>query len=399
LDQFIRRVQEQHEIDWAGKLAGYPSAYLILNGLRCLVTLGVRLINPVKGDPSFILDILMQLLPDGQHHYVLARHKLFIESIRRQEGFRFSQAFVIVGDKGCGKSLLLNRILTPLTGGRQADATGYLNGNTQFNDDLGYSESWAIDDAGESKGFDRRTVSDGYKRAVVDPKLRIEGKHIRAINVEVPRLLTVLSNAGNKNVNLIPELSDDINDKVTILLASKVKLSTQPGYETNVRIAEVLPASAWYIENEYQIPDEIRSDDRFGIKAYHHSAIVDMIKTTSPSEHFFQYVTSWMSKNGRTTWSGTHAKLYQEMLADSDYRLVISQLCKSPQSLASHLRTLAKRYPTSVHRDDDHHDRDWAIVLDNPQEEHQERSRVSPQKIIQAAFRHRNNGKMQDVGR
>lgn len=387
LNQFIRRVQEEHEIDWAGPLAGYFSGPKTLNGLRCLITRGVKMIEPKKGECSYLLDILQQLLPDGQHHYILARAKLFIESIRRQEGFRFSQAIVIVGERQCGKSLLANRILTPLIGDRQASATCYFNGD-RFNDDLGCAEHWVVDDAGESKGFDRRVVSDGYKRAVAEAKVRIERKHIRAINVEIPRMVTVLSNSGTKNINLVPDLSEDNEDKVTLLYAGKVNLSTEPGAETNAKIAEQLPALAWYIEHEYKIPAEIRSNDRFGIKAYHHPHVLEMIKQTSTAEHLLTYVTSWMRKQNKPFWEGELPELWQSLLADQEYCKVVEKCCKSINSFSWHFGQLAKSHPDMVSRDSDPHNRKWRIQAGGYQACRSEGTAEIPgiKKIMQAAF-------------
>jgi hypothetical protein len=358
---FLIAVQSQQEIEWAGQLAGFPAGRTNQNGYRCLITRGPTMIEPVQGNCEYIRRIIEELLPGGQHHYLLARTKLFLEALRENRGFHFSQAIVIVGEKAGGKSLVTNRIITPVIGNRQADATPYFCGG-HFNDELGRSEHWVVDDQGDSKGFDRRIVSDGYKRSVAVPTIRLEAKYKNAINVAINRQITVLSNSGNKNLSLVPELTEDIEDKVILLQSAKANITTKP-VETEARIRAELPAFVHWLMHEYTIPAEILGGGRFSIKAFHQPDLVRRIEETGNSNLLLGYIKSWLDEQFIHEWNGSSAKLHQKMMTHPDTRIVLDKICKSANSFSQHLGILAKKHPEIIQRDEDRHDREWRITF------------------------------------
>jgi hypothetical protein len=266
-ERFLAEVMIHRRIDWPGVIAGYKQGLQIVNGVRLLITEEKQYIQSEQGECPNIQYIMDELLPDEQADYWHARLKLFFEALDSGAGFCFNQAFILVGETQCGKSLLVEQIISPLLGG-DANAIIYLNENNRFNADLARAAHWVIDDQGEKLNFSRRVITDGYKKCVSSPKIRVELKGGDVINVPTARMLTVLTNHGSKNINLIPEIEEDNADKISLFLASKVELKTKPNQETNVAIRRELAAYRYWLQYEYQIPESILSNDRFGIKTF-----------------------------------------------------------------------------------------------------------------------------------
>src|SRR5262249_41851453 len=147
-------IVKRHRIDWVGELAGYPQGEYTVNSAKLLVPKGFVLIKPVKGDPSFILNFMKELLPSGQdlyaHHCLLDRY----EGLPHPEKYTPGQALIIGGESGDGKTLFKRRIVRALLGGRGGDAIAYYNGDDSWNDDLAKLELHEIDDQGDTHNYD-----------------------------------------------------------------------------------------------------------------------------------------------------------------------------------------------------------------------------------------------------
>jgi hypothetical protein len=70
-----------------------------------------------------------------------------------------------------------------------------------------------------------------------------------------------------------------------------------------------------------------------------------------------------MVKNTKRTWSGAIEKLYQQIMADLDYKSVVTQISKNVNSFSQRMRQIARKYPNYVIEDEDRNDRQWHIDL------------------------------------
>ncbi len=101
-----------------------------------------------------------------------------------------STAAFIVGPVGCGKSVLLDHIITPLLGGRKGNAYGYLSGKTNFNDELIGCEVRAIDDGNPFGTLEaRKPVCNAIKEGVASGSMWCHPKGVAGFTVPAYRRL------------------------------------------------------------------------------------------------------------------------------------------------------------------------------------------------------------------
>jgi hypothetical protein len=65
--------------------------------------------------------------------------------------------------------------------------------------------------------------------------------------------------------------------------------------EFEARIKEALPGYAYYLKNEYEVPDEIKEsgNTRFGIRTYHHAEILEMISDVKRHVYLAEILFKW----------------------------------------------------------------------------------------------------------
>jgi hypothetical protein len=57
------------------------------------------------------------------------------------------QLFVMVGDKNCGKTLVQEKVISPLLGSHTAKCQAFLTDRTEFNRDLMANCHWSLSDS------------------------------------------------------------------------------------------------------------------------------------------------------------------------------------------------------------------------------------------------------------
>jgi hypothetical protein len=127
------RNSELHGLDGPDLYEAHPGHA----GQRVLVLRGRELLEAVPGEWTPTRSILTNMFGEEQLPYFLSWIKLAVAGLYgpREERL-YGQAVVLCGPPSCGKSLVQNRIITPLLGGRSASPLEWLTGQTSFNSEL-----------------------------------------------------------------------------------------------------------------------------------------------------------------------------------------------------------------------------------------------------------------------
>jgi hypothetical protein len=364
--KLLGQIVKDHRVDFVGELAGYPPGEHTVNGTKILISRGYKLIEPSPGDPSFILTFFREFLPHGQdcyaHTWLLDRY----EGLRHPEKYTPGQALIIGGKTNDGKTLFKRRILRPLLGGRGTDAISYLIGDDGWNDDLAKAELWEVDDQGDTRGFDRYTFANNIKKAVADPDLRIRTRYLSAVTIPLKIAIIILFNLEARHYALIPENTGDIEDKTIILKSAKATLP-KDSTEIEREIAKALPAYAYWLLHEFQVPAGIRTVERFHIAAYKEPEILEAIQETSPAALLGELLQQFVEELPTPQWKDFPSRIYSTLLTETSWRARLEKICRSFGRFVQLLSELAKQKGSGVTFTRSHGKRRYKIERLRPQ--------------------------------
>jgi hypothetical protein len=342
---FLHRVIRDKQIDWVGEIGGIPKGLYVDNGYRCLIEKGPIYIEPEEGDCPFLDKFMPQLFPGIQIHIIEA-WIVRVYSLKQQDPHTpfLCQIPILVGERDCGKSLAKDEIFIPLLGGRSADAIAFLTGSN-FNSELIRADVAVIDDQNFDTRFDQDVTTDRMKKWVADRNKRIEQKHHPAINVHAKIPLLVLLNTGSKNLRLLPDLTEDIKDKVLGFLCGKAEVPTGKNHEIAIQktIRKELPAYLYKLLRKRDPPPGVISEGRFGIIPYYHPELLKMREDEDYAITVLELVENYMAYNGlKPGWQQTSGELFRELTGDSYSRTALTSLCKTPKALGWQLSKLTR---------------------------------------------------------
>jgi hypothetical protein len=358
-DKFLARVQTGNTVQWVGELGGRVAGLHRVGNRQILLLHGPTFPTPAEGDCSFGLKILEELLPGDQAPRFLAWLKRAYLAIKNQSG-EMGQALIVAGASDSGKSLLQKRFITPVLGDQGADAIRFLIGQTGFNGELGAASHWMVDDQGDAVGFNRQVFSDAVKKAVADPMTRIEAKGADAITAPIFRRLSIVMNTGGKNMALLPELTEDIADKLIVLKCDKVTSLLGSTPENNARLVADLPAFLYWLEG-YEPDPEVMGNPRFGTQAYFHPELKRELQSTSAAANLLPLIKK-LSTRFEGVYEGTSQQIYDELL-QSPSRFFLEKIVKSIQQFGRLMTEITKLYPELVTKRETKHGARYRIVV------------------------------------
>jgi hypothetical protein len=313
----ICRIQIENHIHFAGALAGHPRGIHTAGGSKLLATVSPEIIQPQAGQWPTIRAVLEGLLvdPDAGQTQVdtfLAWLKIARESLvsnRRRPG----QAIAFAGRRGSGKSLLID-ITEAALGGRRANPYAYFTGRTNFNADLAGAELLAVDDeAGSTDIRSRRTLAANIKACLFAGAVRIEGKNKTAFTFKPCWRMLIALNDEPEALLVLPPITEDIGDKITLFKCHKRPLP-MPAFTLDEREAffaqlmAELPALLAWLE-AWKIPASL-AEERCGVRAFHHPAILAALHELSPEGQLIGLIdTAHHDGSLPLPWIGTAAEL------------------------------------------------------------------------------------------
>ncbi len=228
---------------------------------------------------------------------------------RRRPG----QAIALAGIRDSGKTLLID-ILELVLGGRRANPYPYFTGRTNFNADIAGAELLAVDDeAGSTDIRSRRQLAANIKAYLFSGAVRIEAKNKTAFTFRPLWWMVMALNDDPEALLVLPPITEDIADKIMLFKCHKRPLP-MPAHTLEEReeffatLRAELPGMLAWLET-WEIPNHLR-EERCGVKAFHHPAILHALHELSPEGQLLALVdTAAAAGKLVLPWAGTAAEL------------------------------------------------------------------------------------------
>jgi hypothetical protein len=317
----ICRVQLSRFVRYAGPIAGKRRGMIESNGALLLATSSPSIITAAPGDFFTIRGFIRRLIGTGDHgERQTAAFMGWIHIARRAllaGQRRPGQALVLAGPIACGKTQLIKQIITPCLGGRTGSPYRYLTGKTGFNGDLIGAEILVCDDeAGSTRIESRRALGDGIKNTLFTSSVRVEAKHRNPFEVDPFWRLVIAVNDQPEALLVLPPLSHDLADKITILHCTPAIPEGTDFDEWQAAIRAELPAFLHAVES-YAIPPE-DAEPRCGVRAFWNPEIVAAVSELAPESQLMQMIDAANSTGALALpWTGTASTLKALLCAPS----------------------------------------------------------------------------------
>jgi hypothetical protein len=340
----------------AAPMINYPPGIVEIDNERILNLANLKPVQPVKPPRSFKEDapflhwffVVHQCVGEGTPY-------LLYWMLRSSQNYRFyqrelGQAVFVCGPVNSGKTLLSMRIIAPMFGGKTANPMNVLMGETGFTDDQFAAGLLAVNDSDypKTEGL-RLKVLQGYKDYVVNPKRTYHPKFQKKLVIEsVTRLFTTL-NDGAGSAGSLPEVNEDTKDKFMFLRMKAVPPGTFPSKTVlEAQIARELPYFVWWLENEWECPEEILlpEGERTGCKSYYDPFILELSHTQTFSANLGELLKIWtdfhenFSQGAQGYWEGSPTELLSELQRMAETETIAKDW--KQQSLARNLLALSK---------------------------------------------------------
>ena len=324
LENAIAKCQIERYIDYAGPLAGHkPGVFLAQSRKRILITESASLPVAKRGSIARIMQFIEELFADPdfggiQKDVVLAWLKCARASYFARD-FRAGQMLAMAGESGCGKSLF-QHLITEWLGGRVGMPFKYMNGETAFNADLAEAEHLMLEDKGAAS-FDlrtRRKFGESVKDFVVCRVMSVHGKGLKAEPLPTFRRVSMTLNNEPENLLAHPPLDPSIMDKTILTHCSPATVSNDEKL-TWRNLTSELPALAYHLE-KWELPEEMK-DRRYGMKSWHHPALVEILTTLSDETRLMDIIDQVLFVEQpnliKAPWEGTSEELESKLVNSS----------------------------------------------------------------------------------
>lgn len=182
------------------------------------------------------------------------------------------QALFLAGTVGIGKTLLSAKIVAGSMGGA-ADASHFLNSDTNFNKELLEVGLWNVDDAVASQDPQAHLkFTEMVKRAVANPYFTFRALYKDGTRVEWHGRVLVTLNDDASSIRILPNLDSSIEDKIIVLKLAEAKREFPGWAEMDDIISSELPyLLRWLVD--WKPPEEMMGNKRFGMHSYIHEAL------------------------------------------------------------------------------------------------------------------------------
>ena len=341
----LHHIQTNNLVGYAGPMCGRSAGPIQLNQTRALVTHSPAFIEGKEGKWPTIGALVSNLLGAAAKD-PYASHQLLTffgwlkhgrTAMRNPDNHTPGQALLLVGPPGCGKSLLQANIITPAIGGRQTDPSLFLTKGTTFNADLWHAEHLCVaDEAMQGNATIREAMRDRLKALVANPEHLLHAKGKTAITARAIWRVTLSANDDAESATNLPTLEASFADKVIYLkcYAPPSQFFDENDPSARTRFAQALkdelPALLYAIDNlsltSAEGAEGVKTninDARWGVKAWHHPDIVDLLGQTDPLNAIADVIEQWISQweEQSPVWEGSSVTLYSVLDKSQGYTL------------------------------------------------------------------------------
>ena len=346
VDYVLTRTEDEKRVHEHGYVIYKPAGLIEAQGRRILNVSTVRPLPPAPPDGTqekwgdrfpFIAQLIASLMKTPAHMKPTGRNQLefFLAYIkyaytnallqRPQPG----QVCFLAGPANAGKTLLVDRILAPLLAGPGATAEPAEEsafGRTEFNQSLGRSPVWKIDDKLPKTAAEHSHYSNFIKVTAADATLRVRQMRVNPGKTQWNGRLFVLMNMDAKSSSLLPSTEASMLGKLNLFLCHRNPDLKFPSRTTGDKwIREQLPYFGKFLM-EWKIPVHCISEEtnvRYGVRTYHDTTIRRMAFEQGSVFGFYEYLQIFMAQvalqtdpatgQNKTEWVGTAANLSVEM--------------------------------------------------------------------------------------
>lgn len=260
---------------------------------------------------------------------------------------RKGHALFVAGPVSAGKTFLSQRVVGGLVGGF-SDASAYLLGKTDFNEELFYDAIWGVDDAVAGSDPKRHAhYSQMVKKFVANPHQTFHPKFKKAVTFRYQGRLIVTLNLDEESVSMLPSLDHSILDKLIILKAANPGTSFKGAEET---VRDELPAFAEFIAR-WQTPVWLTTREhecnRFGHDAFAHPELLATAADNSSSVGMRELLEKWRVLHFRgvkaDTWTGTVTELQSELQDTESLAKLADRVAYSRNHFGQQLKALQRQ--------------------------------------------------------
>ena len=349
MDRALHEIQRENRVTYAAPFCGRPAGLHEENGNAVLATDSPTIIQPADGDLAALENFFRNLLGAGQDEHADTQFTVFVGWLQR---FRRSlanpgqhlpgQALFLIGPAGCGKTLA-QTVLAKLAGGRSADPSGPIFRDSDFNDGLWGAELLNLSDANvEDVSGARRKLRDRLKQFVANDLAPCHRKHRGEISLRPIWRVVVSANPDADSANLIPALDESLADKVIYLKCymplAAFPTTTEEGTANFFKsLIDAAPPFLSAVEG-FELPAELRGV-RFGVREFHHPAIVDGLAGVHPDADLADLIETWLGSMEGTEIDGSAAALYALLAGFHSPHL--GKTCRAPLTLSQALRRMS----------------------------------------------------------
>jgi hypothetical protein len=284
--EMTTRIQDHQSVFAVVELGWEPAGVRIVEGEKLLVTKGCTLLRAAQGKFEVIEQLLVNMLGKEQLQYFYGWLHTAIAGLYKDERRLYGQALVFCGPADCGKSLVQNRIITPLLGGRSGRPISWLSNASQFNSHLFKAVHLAMeDDNYETDHRSRQAFASSVKRITANVEQTYHRKNLPEHTMKPYWRLSISLNDEENNLAVLPELDPSLEDKLIVFKCERNEMplpARGPGRTLDVAIEEELPALLHYLRHEHKITPELASK-RYGIKAFVHPVIREELAQLDPA--------------------------------------------------------------------------------------------------------------------
>lgn len=256
-----------------------------------------------------------------------------------------SPAFCIMGERSVGKTTFVKNVLVPLLGGRFMNGGKVLVQNSRFTGSLEGVEVLVVDDkAEEHTATARQNFTDKIKEVCFSSTNSGERKGVDE-SVIIGGCWFVVQMFNPDKIETAPTYE---SDKIVFFNAYKDEkrfegFSVDDFSELNQKIKAQLEAFAYWIDNEYEAPQEIgptnSEEQRIGVKAYCHPACKKLLAEADKDLNLLGIIDEAVDGMRLSYGEKTTASFILRAIDDNR---------ASPTAFALQLKTLARRFPDRV---------------------------------------------------
>ena len=346
-------IRTEHNVAYAGEIAGHRPGISKFNGKRILILEGPKIVTPSAGDWPTLQRFLQTLIQDEEQHVAFLAWLQHCRSTLLSGRRRQSPALALVGDRGNGKSLLIS-VINRCLGGRSASGYRYLSGSTPFNSDIVGAELLVIDDEAASTDFRTRLkLAQNIKSHFFTESVRLEAKGIDAITVAPIQALAIAVNSDPQHIRILPEIDDTMRDKIVLISTNRGEIPAHLRGSNGLEaiLLDEIPGFLHFLESQ----DYSSHYDSGRLRCHWCPQVVDSLCVLAPEMQLHALIAATPSlaqtfRPGAVVPQFTAIEVQAALMENSGTKYSASTLLTYPNSCGIYLGKLANIPGTGISR-------------------------------------------------